>query len=436
MTLVQEPELRPTPARVRRVAAAMAVLVAAVAIGLALNHLEDEISIGQSAQSAALAVLSTYFWICLFGTLAPSVVFLALRRRAKPLVATAAPPPFVSIVIPAYNEEEKIAQAIDAALNQDYPAFEVIVVDDGSKDFTRFIAENYGVRLIRQKQNGGKFRALNAGAAAARGDIVVTSDSDSLLDRGVLKCLAAHFQDPTVGAVAGAIRPLSSRGLVRKLQAIEYIWGQEVIKLAQTGSGASITVCPGPVTAFRRSALEDIGGFKGRTITEDFDATLDTIAAGWKVAFEPRAVALTDAPKTLRSLARQRLRWNRGTLQAFGIHRTMFFDRSTGLAGLVWLPWFFFTAYGLLALDLAVLALFLPLAMMGASMALLAKGLIYILIIEAVVVFQYLLGLFLAGERRGSLYFATVFMKVFNLLLAWTRIKAVYVELRGKAASW
>lgn len=395
-----------------------------------------EFSSSGYAEFSLYATISTYFWVCLFGTLIPAVTFLSLRRRHAPGVERASALPFISIVIPAFNEERKICQAIDAALKQDYPLFEVIVVDDGSRDFTRFVAECYRVRLIHQRSNQGKFAALNRGIAEARGEIIVTSDSDSMLDPDALKYLAHHFDDPLVGAVAGAIRPMNCRGLVRRLQCIEYVWGQEILKLAQSGSGASVTLCPGPVTAFRRATLDDIGGFKGRTVTEDFDATLDAIAAGWKVIFEPRAKSLTDTPANWAELMRQRQRWSLGALQTFLQHRALLCNRSAGLVSAFWLPWFVFSSYVTLALDLAMVGLILPFVVFGPTAALLAKGAVFGLIIELVVVVQYQIGLVAAGERRPSFYAAAFLMKPLTVLLAWTRLRAVYLTLARRDTAW
>lgn len=252
--------------------------------------------------------LTTLFVYYAASVLVPFFLFVGWRTLAN--TGPTAPPaaPFVSIIIPAFDEEPHIASAIDAALDQDYPSYEVIIIDDGSRDFTKYVADRYDVvRLIALRANLGKAHALNAGLAQAMGSIVVCSDSDSALARDALKHLVAHFADPAVGAMAGTVEIPDPRSFAQRLQSIEYIYGQHLLKLAQLGSGSSVAVCPGPISAFRRTALLQIGGFTDRTLTEDFDATLELIRHGFAVGFDPRAVAFTSAPSTWQLLVKQRI---------------------------------------------------------------------------------------------------------------------------------
>jgi len=233
--------------------------------------------------------------------------------------AAPVPLPFVSIIVPAFNEAPMIAQVLESLLQVRYSRFEVVVVDDGSSDQTFLRALPFGRRAevefrVLTKANGGKFDALNHGIAHARGEIVVCIDGDSLLDPDALRHCVAHFEDPKVGAVAGNVR-VANRGTAwSALQALEYVVGYGLAKRAQSAA-RTVTIVPGPLGAFRKSALSQVNGYDGDTFAEDFDLTMKLLGAGWHIVYEPRAVVLTEAPERTLDLLRQRYRWTRGSLQ-------------------------------------------------------------------------------------------------------------------------
>jgi len=164
------------------------------------------------------------------------------------------------------------------------------------------------------KANGGKFDALNHGIAHARGEIVVCIDGDSIIERDALRYLVAHFDDPSVGAVAGNVRVANRATIWSGLQALEYVVGLGLAKRAQSAGGA-VTIVPGPAGAFRKTALAEVNAYDGDTFAEDFDLTMKLLEAGWHVVYEPRAIVLTEAPERTLDLLRQRYRWTRGSLQ-------------------------------------------------------------------------------------------------------------------------
>jgi len=242
---------------------------------------------------------------------------------------TTAPPgnhvwPLVSVVVPAYNEGLVIRQSIKSLLALDYPFFEVLVVDDGSNDNTysaacEIAALDYRVQVVR-KANGGKASALNLGITRAKGSLILNVDADSRLDSGSLRACVRHFLDPNVGAVAGNIKVANRDNLLCRLQAIEYIQGLALERLAQSAVRA-VSVIGGPLGVFRRSALIDVGGYDSDTYAEDRDVTLKLLAAGWTIPYEPEAKAWAESPSKGFDLMSQRYRWSRGTVQAVFKHR-------------------------------------------------------------------------------------------------------------------
>jgi poly-beta-1,6-N-acetyl-D-glucosamine synthase len=227
--------------------------------------------------------------------------------------------PMVSIIVPVYNEGISIRASLKALLKLDYPDYEIIVVDDGSSDQTYRLAldvsrnSKTAIRVLTQS-NGGKADALNLGVSAAAGEIVVCVDGDSLVHRNALKPAVLHFRDVRVGAVSGCVRVLNRSKLLARLQALEYIAGNALPKRAQNLAGV-VTVVPGPLGVFRKSAIAAVGGYDLDTFAEDFDISLKILAAGWHVSYEATALVSTEVPETVNDLIKQRYRWTRGWVQ-------------------------------------------------------------------------------------------------------------------------
>jgi cellulose synthase/poly-beta-1,6-N-acetylglucosamine synthase-like glycosyltransferase/peptidoglycan/xylan/chitin deacetylase (PgdA/CDA1 family) len=253
------------------------------------------------------------------------------RRVRRPLDPSAAAPP-LSIVVPAYNEAKVIAAAVQSLAASDYPDFEVIVVDDGSTDDTARIVRDLGlpgVRVIGQV-NAGKATALNTGVAAATHDIVVMVDADTVFEPDTLRELVIAFAAPRGGAVSGNTKVGNRRSLLGRWQHIEYVMGFNLDRRMFDVLNCMPTV-PGAIGAFRRAALQDVGGVGTDTLAEDTDLTMAVCRSGWRVVYSPTARAWTEAPGTLAQLWRQRYRWCFGTLQAMWKHRRAVVQR--GAAG-------------------------------------------------------------------------------------------------------
>jgi cellulose synthase/poly-beta-1,6-N-acetylglucosamine synthase-like glycosyltransferase/peptidoglycan/xylan/chitin deacetylase (PgdA/CDA1 family) len=246
----------------------------------------------------------------------------------------------VSVIVPAYNEKEGIEAAVRSLAHGDYPAIEVVVVDDGSTDGTAAIVERMAlpnVRVIRVP-NGGKSNALNTGIALAKHDLIVTVDGDTIFEDDSIRMLVQAFADPTVGAVAGNVKVGNRERMVAAWQHIEYVIGFNLDRRLYEVLNCMPTV-PGAIGAFRREALAEVGGVSDETLAEDTDVTMALCRAGWRVVYEERAKAWTEAPTTLEQLYRQRYRWSYGTMQAMWKHRRALFDKGpSGRFGRVGLP--------------------------------------------------------------------------------------------------
>jgi peptidoglycan/xylan/chitin deacetylase (PgdA/CDA1 family)/spore germination protein YaaH/GT2 family glycosyltransferase len=297
---------------------------------------------GAQMALAALFIAAIGLGVARLAFLAP----LALLHRAwkggrEPPALDPAAAPLVSVLIPCFNEEKVIAASVRRILASSWPNLEIIVLDDGSQDRTvQVVRESFGaeprVRLV-SFENGGKARALNRGLAEALGELVVALDADTLFPPDTIPKLARWFQDPEVGAVAGNALVGNRRNLITRWQALEYVTAQNLERRALATLGA-VTVVPGAVGAWRRSALEALGGYPADTLAEDQDLTLGAQRAGWKIAFDPDARAYTEAPETVRGLLKQRFRWSFGTLQCLWKHRAGLFDLRHPVLGFVALP--------------------------------------------------------------------------------------------------
>ena len=239
--------------------------------------------------------------------------------------------PSVAVIVPAYNEAVGIERAVRSLAASDYPDVEVVVVDDGSTDDTAAIVERLAlelprVRLVR-KENGGKASALNAGVAASRAPVVVMVDGDTVFEPEALRRLVQPLGDPLVGAVSGNTKVGNRRGLLGRWQHIEYVTGFNLDRRMYEVLQCTPTV-PGAIGAFRRDALEEVGGVSGDTLAEDTDLTLAIGRTGRRVVYAQDARAWTEAPSSLGDLWRQRYRWSYGTMQAVWKHKRALITRD------------------------------------------------------------------------------------------------------------
>lgn len=243
--------------------------------------------------------------------------------------------PFVSIIVPVYNEEKVVKNSIKSLLELDYSNYEIIIVNDGSNDKTKQVAEslvgfqkglrgNIKVSLI-DKPNGGKSSALNAGIKHSKAEIVLCMDGDSQLSPDSITIAVRHFTNPEIGAVAGNVKVLNRKKMFTDLQALEYIEGLNMARSAQS-LVKLVNIIPGPIGLFRKKAIEESGYYSDETFAEDADLTLKILANGWNIYYEPNSISYTEAPEKLSQLLKQRYRWTRGILQSIRKHKKLMFN--------------------------------------------------------------------------------------------------------------
>lgn len=257
-----------------------------------------------------------WFWI------GGGLLFYVLRERRMPPQTRPGPLenwPGISILVPCYNEGENAVETLTTACAVDYPDFEVIAINDGSRDNTAEVLDSLAgklprLRVVHLAANQGKATALNTGGLLAKHEILVGIDGDAMLDPQALHWIARAFRRANVGGVGGNPRIRNRTSLLGRLQVGEFSSIVGLIRRTQTMVGRMFTVS-GVICAFRKRALEDAGWWSPRTITDDIDVTWRVQVAGWRVIYEPNAVVWILMPETLKGLWRQRLRWAEGGVQ-------------------------------------------------------------------------------------------------------------------------
>src|SRR4051812_11155636 len=233
--------------------------------------------------------------------------------------------PGVSILIPAYNEEAVIATSVRAALESDYPHFEVLVLDDGSSDDTEATATKAAAgdrrfRVLRDPVNRGKAEQLNVGFARARHGLVIVTDADTHMHPHAIRFLVARLESsPVLAAVAGGPHVTNRTGLICAMQVLEAAAIIGLVRRTQSLTGR-VGVVAGVLAVFRRERVIAVGGYDGRMATEDIDLTWRLLMAGWQTAYEPRALVGMQVPSSLAALWAQRKRWARGQGEVLHAH--------------------------------------------------------------------------------------------------------------------
>lgn len=369
------------------------------------------------------------------------VIFLALRQRrdtrqVKPETVDDPNPPPVSVVIAAYNEEKVIAATLRSVLDTDYSGeLEIVVINDGSKDATgeiaRGIAAQDGRVQLLDQINAGKSEALRRGVELARHDLLVFLDADTLFQRDTLRHLVRPFADKKVGAVSGHARVGNLRTFIARCQALEYICGFNLDRRAYDAWDC-ITVAPGAVSAVARAALQAVGGFRPETLAEDTDLTLGLHRRGYLVRYEAGAVAWTEAPETIRALAKQRFRWCFGTMQCLWKHRDMLFNPRFRALGLFSLPSIWFFQIILVALTPMVDLLLLGSILLGSGRAVLPYMFTFLLLDQ----FLAVLACALEREPLRRSWIMVPMRLIYRPLLSWVVWKSIVSAARGVFVGW
>src|SRR5258706_4998209 len=358
--------------------------------------------------------------------------------------------PFVSVIVPAYNEELVIKNTINSLLASNYDEYEIIVVDDGSVDKTsEIVSENFAanqrVRLVPTSPEG-KAAALNVGLRYAKGEIVIALDADTLFAPQAIGALAHRFADPKMGAVAGNAKVGNRINIVTRWQALEYITSQNMDRRAFASLNC-ITVVPGSVGAWRRDLIEICGGFSADTLAEDQDLTLRIRKLGYKIGYEENAIGWTEAPHSLKMLARQRFRWAYGTLQCVWKHRDVLFRPRYGALGFVALPnvWIFQILFPLISPVMDLILVYTLLSSLldrlqqpvGYSFTNLRQVLFYYALFLAVDWSAACFAFVLERKERWSLLWWLFLQRFcYRQVMYYVMVKSVTTAVRGALVGW
>lgn len=262
------------------------------------------------------------------------LMFYLRRERNSSIQLPKMDMPFVSILIPAYNEENTIEETIHHCSMLNYPNYEIIVVNDGSKDDTiKILKEAMSkyplLKVVNIMQNKGKANALKQGVLMAKGEYIAAIDSDAILDEDALTYIIPHFTTPQngerVGAVTGNPRIRNRSNLLSKIQLAEYASIIGLIKRTQRILGKVMTVS-GVFVVFRKKALIDSGMWDTDLITDDIGITWKLQRRFWDIRYEPRALCWMLVPETLKGVWKQRMRWTQGGIEVVLRHKDIFLD--------------------------------------------------------------------------------------------------------------
>ncbi|MFL9911381.1 poly-beta-1,6-N-acetyl-D-glucosamine synthase [Paraburkholderia sp. RL17-337-BIB-A] len=228
--------------------------------------------------------------------------------------------PKVSVVVPCYNEADNVREVIACLDQLNYPNYNIIAINDGSRDDTGAILNELvdvypKLVVVHQHQNEGKAIGLTTAAMLSDAEYLMCIDGDSLLDKEAIGWMLRHFiDDASVGAVTGNPRIRTRSSLLGRMQVGEFSSIVGLIKRTQHMYGRLLTVS-GVVSMFRKRALQEVGYWSSDMLTEDIDISWKLQVQGWRVYFEPRALSWILMPETLRGLYKQRLRWAKGGIQ-------------------------------------------------------------------------------------------------------------------------
>ncbi len=343
--------------------------------------------------------------------------------------------PKVSVVIAAYNEETVINKTIQSVLQSDYPSLEVIVVNDGSTDRTEeVILKEYGdhpqVRVI-SKENGGKVTAINVGYREASGEIIVSIDADTIISVNTITMLVRHFQDPRVAAVSGNVKVGNVNNLLTLWQHVEYISGFNLERRAFDELNC-IPVVPGAIGAWRKSAIAEVGYYQHDTLAEDTDVTLSLLRYNYKIHYEEKAHAYTEAPEDVKSFLKQRTRWIYGTLQCLWKHRGALFSNEQKGLGFVSLPNMWIFQYGVQTISPFIDILCIFSLLTDQATEILIFYLLFLLFDLLVAFFAFSL------EKENSKPLLWLFIQRFayRQFMTYIVMKSFFYALKGVSVGW
>ena len=276
-------------------------------------------------------------------------VFLLIslfEKKEKEVVDKEYCPP-VSVIVPVFNEERTIESTLESLLSLDYDkdSLTIIIVNDGSTDNTGEVIKRYEsnpqIKIIN-KQNGGKYTALNEGISVAETEFIGCLDADSFVERHALRRIMSRFADPKVMAVTPSMVINKPNNVIRHMQKAEYDYGN-LIRKALAIMGA-IHITPGPFSFFRKEVFSKIGTYKHAHNTEDMEMAMRMQRNRMRIAHAPDALVYTVGPSNVGKLYKQRVRWVSGFISNLIDYKDMLFSKQYGDLGLLVLP---FSVFGI-----------------------------------------------------------------------------------------
>ncbi len=285
-------------------------------------------------------------FVCLFLALYFEVFLLISFLEKRPIKKTFLKPrrfPTVTIVVPSFNEERTIGATLTSLLGLEYPKdkLEIVVVNDGSKDGTGKIAEEFAAKHSQikyfYKENGGKYTALNFAIERCTTEFIGCLDADSFVSPDALIEIVKKFEnEKDAHAIMPAMKVSNPRSMLERMQAVEYTFGVFYKKMFDNIGG--LNVLPGPFSFYRTSVFGKIGLFHHAHNTEDMEIAFRMHKHGLKIVNADHAVVYTTVPKTIRALLKQRVRWSQGFLENSRDYAHMFFNPKYGNFGMLVLP--------------------------------------------------------------------------------------------------
>lgn len=384
----------------------------------------------------------------------PLAVISELRPRRKTVFRT--PRPLVSVVIPAYNEGKVVGNCVESILTSNYQNFEIILVDDGSKDDTLEVMRRYEhlpqVQVIA-KPNGGKASALNLGFSRSEGEILFFVDADGIFTPSTIEEMLKAFVSEKVGAVCGNDSPVNLDRPLTQLMSIQTHVGTGLVRRALAEINC-LPIVSGNVGAFRRSALERVdpagselfqsdpqevhleGPFREHFIGEDLELTWRIHRAGYQVKFAPHAIVMAEVPSTIKDLWKQRVRWARGFLQTVRLHPDLYLNLKHMPLSL-YLPINYFNNVIIPILQILILILIVWLSFAGYSPVGLNPLSLLLWLGLGGALLTTLFAIALDRAWKDLLFFYVLplwvpYSVMMNLVMVW----AIILEIRGAESKW
>lgn len=271
------------------------------------------------------------------------LTFLSAPAKERRLRVPSSHTPKIAIIVPCWNEQDTIGGTVTSLLALDYPKdrLEIILVNDGSTDNTKQVMDSYAGNpqiTVIHKENGGKHTAINMGIEVAEdAEFVGCLDADSFVAPDALREMIPCFEDPKVAAATPAMSVFQPKNLLEQMQNAEYIIGIAARHALSAVNGIYVT--PGPFSFYRRSVIEELGGFRHAHQAEDMEMALRIQRAGYEIENAPRSRVYTKVPRSVPKLIKQRTRWTTGFLRnVMTDYRDLVGNPKFGTLGLLVLP--------------------------------------------------------------------------------------------------